>query len=280
MRRVSIILIFTVMACLFPAACSAYTLEKGGVIYTYSSPTLQITMHRWVLNSQVCHVIDIALEDPARQIKKAASPWHASLADVVTLANQTPGVILAVNGSGYVSPRYPDIPETYPGESSDYWYEPLGSLTVIGGEVKRCLEGVPFYGLTLEGDGLHLYTGEDPRAVLEKQPLETWSFYDGCSLIRDGRILLDTQWDFAAKRARRNVIAEKKDGHILLFMVMDRPGVKLTDLTQCLLDHFDLTWAYNLDGGPSAALVRLKGSALRLIAGGDQQVVDIIGFTE
>ena len=225
-------------------------------------------------------MIDIYLEDPARQIKKAASPWHESLSDVLTLAGGIPGVVLAVNGSGYVSPRYPEIPDDYPGESSDYWYEPLGSVTVTDGEVLRCLEPVPYYGLTLEEDGLHLYRGESPEAVLERHPLQTWSFYDGCPLIGDGQILLDTSWDFALKRARRNVIAQLDNDHLLLFMVMDKPGVKLTDLTQCLADNFSITWAYNLDGGPSAALVRLKGSRLALIAGGDQQVVDIIAFTE
>ena len=260
----------------------AYELKKGSVLASYESPTLTYTMRRYVLNSMACHVIDLKLTDPAQQIRKAASPWHESLSDALDLAETIPGTVLAINGSGYVSPRYPEIPEDYPGESSDYWYEPLGSVTVTDGTVLRCLDGVPYYGLTLEADGLKMIVGEDPESVLEHDPSQTWSFYDGCPLVRDGESILDTQWDFAGRRARRTVIAGfREKGHYLIFMVLDKPGVKLTHLTECLIRDFNVDWAYNLDGGPSSALIRLKGQKkLTLVGGGDQKVADIMAFTE
>ncbi len=275
-RCLAVLMIFLTI---IPAA-DAYELQRGGVLVRYESDTLKFVMRRYVLNTQACHVIEIELADPARQIRKAMSPWHEELADVIDMAAEIPGVMLAVNGSGYVSPVYPEIPDTYPGSSADYWYEPLGSLTVTDGKTLRCLKGIPFYGLTLQEDGLHMHVGEDPEKVLEAGPLQTWSFYEECPLIRDGEIILDTEWPFANHRAKRNVIAETEDGHILLFLVMDRPGVKLTDLTECLHKDFRVRWAYNLDGGPSAALVRRRGNRLHLVGGAGQKVVDIIGFTE
>ncbi len=279
MRR--IILTALIVLSLIPSA-RAYEFKKGSMLATYESPTLSYTMRRCVLDSMACHVIDLKLEDPQRQIRKAASPWHESLCEALALAEQIPGAVLAVNGSGYVSPRYPDIPETYPGESEDYWYEPLGSLTVTDGTVMRCLDGIPYYGLILDGEGLRMIVGEDPRALMESHPEQTWSFYDGCPLIRDGSRILDPEWDFALHRARRTVIAGYGDpGHYLIFMVLDKPGVKLTHLTDCLIRDFGVDWAYDLDGGPSSALVRRKNNGrLYLVGGGDQMVADIMAFTE
>lgn len=53
----------------------------------------------------------------------------------------------------YVSPVFPSIPDDYPGDSPDYYFTPLGSLTITDGQVFRNLEGVAYYGLTLEADG-------------------------------------------------------------------------------------------------------------------------------
>ena len=77
------------------------------------------------------------------------------------------------NGSGFVSPLYPEIPENYPGVSEDYFYTPLGSLTITDGEVFRNLEGVPYYGLALDADGLQMYTGADNGEVLATEPSQT-----------------------------------------------------------------------------------------------------------
>ena len=106
-----------------------------------------------------------------------------------------------MNGSGYVSPRYPEIPENYPGSSEDYYFTPLGSVTVTNGEVFRNLDGVPYYGLALTEDGLQMYTGADNEAVLAEQPVQTWSFYTSCPMLRNNEDLLPEEWDFADRRA-------------------------------------------------------------------------------
>ena len=259
-----------------------YTVTEREKDFSYDSETLKYTMETCKVNGSKCYLTTVWMQDPGRQIRKAISPWHEALAEAEELAAKVPGAALAVNGSGYVSPRYPDIPETYPGESEDYWYEPLGSLTVTDGTVMRCLDGIPYYGLILDGEGLKMIVGEDPRALMESHPEQTWSFYDGCPLIRDGSRILDPEWDFALHRARRTVIAGYGDpGHYLIFMVLDKPGVKLTHLTDCLSGDFGVDWAYDLDGGPSSALVRRKNNGrLYLVGGGDQMVADIMAFTE
>ena len=110
-----------------------------------------------------------------------------------------------INGSGYVSPVYPWIPENYPGESKDYYYTPLGSLTITHGEVFRNLEGVPYYGLTLEEDGLHMYVNAENGTVLARNPTETWSFYIECPMLLDNEDILPEEWDFAARDHRHDL---------------------------------------------------------------------------
>jgi len=121
------------------------------------------------------------------------------------MADTIPGAALVINGSGYVSPEFPDIPDNYPGESKDYFYTPLGSVTVTDGEVLRNLEGVPYYGLALTEDGLQMYTGTDNEEVLAEEPAQTWSFYTTCPMLRDNVDLLPSSWAFADRRASRTI---------------------------------------------------------------------------
>ena len=177
------ILAFALLLCLLPlGGLSEYKLTKRGVMAKYDSETLKYTLEEVKLNGTVCYVAKVWMADPARQIKKAISPWHESLAKAEDLAKKIKGAALVINGSGYVSPRYPEIPDNYPGASADYYYTPLGSLTVVDGEVYRNLPGVPYYGLTLEEDGLHMYVGADNEEVLARNPIQTWSFYEGCPM--------------------------------------------------------------------------------------------------
>ena len=97
----------------------AYRYEKTGDGMTYDSPTLRCSIEVGQLDGTKVYVSRIWMEDPGRQILKAGSPWHKKLAEAEELAKQLPRAALVVNGSGYVSPLYPDIPENYPGTSAD-----------------------------------------------------------------------------------------------------------------------------------------------------------------
>lgn len=263
----------------------AYTVTDREMDFSYDSETLKYTMEIVKLNGSKCYITTVWMRDPGRQIRKAISPWHESLAESEELAAKIPGAALAINGSGYVSKLYPDIPDNYPGESEDYYYTPLGSLTVVDGEVYRNLEGVPYYGLTLEKDGLHMYAGASNEDVLAHDPIQTWSFYDGCPMAADGKDILDHEWAFANKRAIRTIIVKlREENTYLILTATSRHGLTLIEANDFLLGEYDTEWIYDLDGGPSSALLRRRPERKRLrlleISHGTQKIVDVMAFTE
>ena len=268
----------------------AYTVKDRKRHTTYDSETLKYTIDKCRIvtrendktKSATCFVTRVWMQDPARQIKKAISPWHKEIWKAENIAKQIPGLALAINGSGYVSERYPEIPDNYPGTSADYYCTPLGSLTVVDGEVYRNLEGIPYYGLTLEKDGLHLYTGEDNETVLANEPIQTWSFYEKCPMALDGRDILDHDWAFARRRALRTVICKLKEENTYVILTTDTGGLTLLEANAFFLNEYDVDWVYDLDGGPSSALMRrLKGKkTLKQIHEAKQRIVDVMGFIE
>ena len=272
------------LACLLPLQGQAeYKFTKRNTIAQYDTPTLKYHMETCSINESRCYLTTLWLVEPARQIKKEISDWHKGLAKSEDLAKKIQGAVLAINGSGYVSPRYPGIPDSYPGTSADYYYTPLGSLTIVNGEVYRKLEGIPYYGLTLETDGLHLYAGADNDAVLARQPTQTWSFYEGCPMVLNGEDILDREWDFAKRRAIRTIIAKlPEENTYLILTATSTHGLSLIEANEFLLGEFHPEWVYDLDGGPSSALMRrLQGKKkLRLLYGSKQKVVDVMGFVE
>lgn len=262
-----------------------YTLKNRELLYTYDAETLKYTLESCKVNGTKCYLTTVWVQDPARQIRKAISPWHKALSTADDLAAKIPGAALVINGSGYVSPAYPEIPENYPGESADYYYTPLGSLTVVDGEVLRNLEGVPYYGLTLEEDGLHLYAGEDNEEVLERSPIQTWAFYEGCPMAMDGVDILDHDWPFANVRHIRTIIAKlQAENTYLILTATSIHGLTLVEANDFLLGEFHPEWIFDLDGGPSSALIRRKKDKkkpVRLeISYSTQKIVDVMGFTE
>ena len=193
--------------------------------------------------------------------------------------------VLVINGSGYVSPQFPEIPDNYPGESKDYFFTPLGSLSILNGEVLRNLEGVPYYGLTLDADGLQMYTGEDNETVLATDPSQAWSFYETCPLLRNNEDLLPEEWAFADRRAARTIIA-RLDKHNYLILAVDislKNGISLRRAQEFFRESFpDAEWVYNLDGGPSSALLirDRKAEKVHAIMGGGAKDFDIMAFIE
>ena len=261
-----------------------YTSEGTSVQRRYESDTLRYVVEVYKVGEKrtKCFVTKVWMAEPGRQIRKATSEWHEHLAMPLDMAKTVEGAALVINGSGYVSPMFPWIPETYPGTSEDYYFTPLGSLTVTDGVVFRNLEGIPFAGLTLEKDGLHMVVGEDNAAVLAREPLQTWSFYEQCPLILNHESILDRDWDFAGKRAIRTIIAKMDDNNYLILTVTSIHGLTLPEATDWLMAQFDPEWAYNLDGGPSTALLcRRKGKkSFQIIYGGERKDADIMAFTE
>ena len=271
--------------------CSAALAEEdmytfsGKVVRTYTSDSLDISMESFTYNDAQCYLTKVWMLSPGEQIHKATANWEQDLALPSEMAEKldvTP--ILVVNGSGYVSPVFPEIPDNYPGTSEDYYYTPLGSLTVTNGEIFRNLTGVPYYGLTLQADGLHLHVGEDPDEVLAQSPTQTWSFYEGCPLISDGESILDTDWTFAKRKAIRTIICKMDDNNYFLLTVTNNSGsgLSLIDCVAFMQTELHPRWAYDLDGGPSSALLMRtsKTSSLKAVFGNKSKDADILAIAE
>lgn len=258
---------------------------SGKVVRSYDSDSLCFTVEQFQYNEARCYLTKIWMADPGQQIHKATATWEEDLAYPSEIAKKLDcNPALVVNGSGYVSPVFPWVPEDYPGTNSDYYYTPLGSLTVTNGEVFRHLEGVPFYGLTLQADGLHLHVGDDPADVLAQDPVQTWSFYDGCPLIQQYESILDTTWDFANRKAIRTIVGRMDDNNYFLLTVTNKTslGLTLVDCVAFLQDELRPEWVYDLDGGPSSALLARTptGRTLRTIYGNNSKDTDIMAFAE
>ena len=274
------------LACLWalPVAAEtpAYAYEKTGMGTVYQSPSLRYSIETGLLDGTKVYVSRIWMQEPGKQILKAGSAWHEHLAEAEALAKKLPRAALVINGSGYVSPLYPEIPENYPGSRPDYYFTPLGSITVTNGVLLRNLPGVPYYGLTLEADGLHMYMGADNEEVLAGEPSQTWAFYEKCPLIAGGESVLDRDWDFAQRKATRTVIARVDDHNYVVLTVTSAHGATLMTCTDFLLGEFQPEWAFNLDGGPSSALLRRRygKKGHHLVYGARQKIVDVMGFAE
>ena len=257
----------------------------GTMIATYDAPTLKYTIESFLMNGERCYLTRVWMKEPVKQIRKATGEWGKTLEFPKTMAVMLPEAVLLINGSGYVSPQFPEIPDNYPGESRDYYYTPLGSLTVTDGEVFRDLEGVPYYGLILNGDGLQMITGEDNEDVLAMNPTQTWSFYTTCAMLRNNGDLLPEEWVFADRRAARTCIGrlDKHDYLILSIREDTKGGISLRRALAFFQDNFpQAEWVYNLDGGPSSALLcREQGKKkVRVIMGGGAKDADCMAFAE
>lgn len=258
---------------------------KGNTVHRrYDSETLKYTVETCDIEGTACYLTKVWMQDPGRQIKKGMSEFHKHLATAQGMAKQIPDAALVINASGFVSPMYPEIPDNYPGLSEDYWYTALGSLTITNGEILRNLDGVPYYGLTLEDDGLHMYVGADNAEVLSHNPTQTWSFYVECPLIQDHVSILDREWDFANRKAVRTVIAKMDANNYIILTATSRHGLTLLEVTDFIQSVFDPVWCYDLDGGPSSALLcRNYGKkTLKTIynSSDDKRIADIMGFVE
>lgn len=251
---------------------------------SYESETLIYRMETFKVHGVRCYLTKIWMQDPGKQIRKITAAWKKNIMLPRHMAEKIPEAALVINGSGYVSPLYPWIPEDYPGKNKDYYYTPLGSLTVTDGEVFRNLEEIPYTGLTLEPDGLHMYVGEATGKVLEAGPSQTWSFYVECPMQRNGEVLTPEDWVFAGRKARRTVIGRADRNNYVLLSVSNEGGAGLTlfEVNDFFRKYFELEWLYNLDGGPSSALLARKkgGKRMTTVMGGGAKDADIMAFIE
>ena len=256
----------------------------GRIVRTFDSPTLKYQMEKFKMDNEICYLTRIWVKDPAKQIRKATSNWKEDVKYPDKIVKQIPETVLAVNGSGFVSPLYPEIPDNYPGESKDYYYTPLGSITVTNGEVLRNLEDVPYYGLTLDADGLQMYTEADNAEVLATNPIQTWSFYTECPMLLDNVDILPEDWKFADRTAARTIIGRvDRNNYLILTATKQRgKGISLRRAVTFFQENFNTEWVYNLDGGNSTALLaRRQGQKkLRLALDRGAKIVDIMAFTE
>lgn len=281
-------LMLMVLLCLLPLCAGAEELQiypyttQGETVAEHVSDTLWWRIERTEVQETKCFLTKVCMLDPGRQIGKAAADWRENILPAEDLAERAPEASLIINASGYVTRTYSWIPENYPGESPDYYFTPLGSITVTDGTVYRCLEGVPYYGLTLNRDGLRLHVNDDPLDVLDEEPTQTWSFYVQCPVIEYHRSILDPEWNFTKISAMRNIICKMDESNYLILTVTrQKGGLTMQECVDYLLEAFRPEWAYNLDGGPSAALMYRDdlGRLVTVWAPG-QKNVDVMTFSE
>lgn len=268
----------------FGEGLPVYPYETSGTLVAeHTSDTLWWRIEHYKVDAVSVYLTKVCMAEPGRQIGKTTADWRENVQDTTALARKATDASLIINASGYVTSRYPDIPEDYPGASEDYYFTPLGSVTVTDGEVFRCLEDVPYYGLTLNTDGLRLHIGEHPLDVLDQNPTQTFSFYVRCPIIADHESILDPEWTFTTRRAMRNIICKMDEHNYLIMTVTNRRKGGLT-LQQCvdyLLENYSPEWAYNLDGGPSTALMyRNAEGKLRTVWKNSQENVDVMTFMD
>ena len=284
MRILALVLALLLLPLMAFAELPVYPYETSGTLVAeHQSDTLWWRIERSKLDEVTIYLTKVCMAEPGRQIGKTTADWQENVQDTADLARKATEASLLINASGYVTKRYPEIPENYPGVSEDYYFTPLGSVTVCNGEVFRCLEDVPYYGLTVNTDGLRLHIGEHPLDVLAQQPRETFSFYVECPVIADYESILDPEWVFTTRRAMRNIICKMDEQNYLILTVSNRKKGGLT-MQQCvdyLLESFRPEWAYNLDGGPSTALMyRDEKGKLHYVWKNSQENVDIMTFRD
>ena len=254
---------------------------KAKVIRHLESDDLCYTIYRTVLQKRTtCYITCIWMRDPGRQVKKVQAEWGKSLRAPSKMAKEVPEAAVVINGSGYISKTYPEIPETYPGTSEDYYNTAYGSFVMTDGVIYRNLEDVPFYGVVLNAEGLNMYAGVLPEKILSTDPISTWSFYDKCVLIDDHEAVLDREWEFADHKATRTILAGIDRNNYVILTATNNIGLRLTTATDYLMENFHPQWAFNLDGGPSSDLFAWrKGSRkLQRLFGTDRKDFDIMCF--
>ena len=255
---------------------------SGEPVVSHDSPSLRWQIEQFTHQEAACFLTKVWMQDPGRQIGKATADWEQNVLDTAVIAARAPRASLLINASGYVTRVYRWIPDNYPGTNEDYYNTPLGSLTVTNGQLYRCLSGVPYYGLTLNTDGLRLHVGDDPASVWADQPSQTWSFYVECPIIRDHQSILDPEWRFTNTPAMRTIIAKMdQNNYLILTVTRGKRGLTMQQCVDFLMDQFDPQWAYNLDGGPSSALMyRDETHQLHAVWENGQENVDIMTFSE
>ena len=269
----------------FPPEEYEYT---GKLRSRYESDTLRFTVESITPGNVYCILTKVWVQDPARQVRKVSAPWGESLADPMRLMKKLPEAVLGINASGYITKTYPDLPEGYPGVPSDYYFQTLGSVVVTDGEVIRNLEGVPFSGLALTGDGITLYRGADNAEVLAENPTQTWAFFENCARQVNGESVLPEEgtWPLAQEKHVRTVLARiNRNNYVLLHVVEygNSHGASLYWLNDFFSKHFRAEWVYNLDGGNSSSLIyRTQEKKPRLVrhVANRQGIMDILCFTE
>ena len=285
MKRLLLLLLTLLLA--LPALAEAplpprAPMPETETVAEHTSDSLVWHIGKTKVDKATVYVTTLWMADPGRQIGKATADWRKNVMQTADIAKREPDASLIINASGYVTRNYKWIPENYPGTNSDYYFTPLGSVTVTDGETFRCLTGVPYYGLTLNEDGLRLHVGDDPETVLAENPSQTWSFYVECPVILDHQSILDPDWKFTNTKNMRTVIA-KIDGnnYVILTVTSKGGGLTMARVVEFLMAEFDPEWAYNLDGGPSSALMyRDEKGKLKTVWKNGQKNVDIMTFAE
>ena len=100
-----------------PDRVDSYAVQ-GIEVASHQSDTMHWRIERIEQEGAVCYLTKIYLLDPGTQIRKATANWERDIQYPVDMAAKIPDATLFINGSGYVSPTFPEIPSNYPGISA------------------------------------------------------------------------------------------------------------------------------------------------------------------
>lgn len=110
MKRLTV---FVLLLCLLHTTAVGETAEP---VLSYQSETLRFTVESLCYEGAECYLTRIWMADPGQQIRKATATWEQDLRYPSEMAEDIPGAALCINGSGYVSPVFPSIPDDYRGQ--------------------------------------------------------------------------------------------------------------------------------------------------------------------
>jgi len=251
------------------------------LLRAYESETLQVYIYETTYNGARIFAAQVWIRDPGRQIRKASALWGEALLAATQMSAE--GAVFLVNGSGYMSPDYPNNDETY-GDIEENHYTSLGSFVITDGEIFRDL-GSGFTGISASAGGLLAYENADSAEVAGDN---TWAFLRNCLIVKDGTVRVPEPQEPAydhekrvqdASRPRTVVCRIDANNYVFIIVMAQEECTGLTlheTAAFCVSYVPDIDWAFNLDGGGSTCMI-LQGS---ILAGTPRPIFDILYLTD
>ena len=118
MRIFALVLALILLPLSALAELPVYPYETSGkLVAEHQSDTLWWRIERSKLDEVTIYLTKVCMAEPGRQIGKTTADWRENVQDTADLDRKATEASLLINASGYVTKRYYEIPENYPGTS-------------------------------------------------------------------------------------------------------------------------------------------------------------------